>query len=267
MDFTMEVVSADDESHTLEMRMVPDPRRYDVVDREGKTYFLDKFLRTLVSLEDMAEQVAGLPMYYLQPSIDDSVAYAERRRVAVESELLTGEHSPPAEQAVPHRDLSADSDMRDLAFLSVDICGSTAYRLGNAEGFDRAYLILLQELGTCVGQFNGSLLKTKGDGFIAFIDHPSFISQCDAAIDLGLSLLVLVANTVNPALVSAGLAPLTIRVGADYGPAKARQVVIPSTGYTGLEVASDSLNRAVKIEETCDPGQFRIGRRLYPCCT
>jgi len=68
---------------------------------------------------------------------------------------------------------------------------------------------------------------------------------------------------VNPALQEAGLYPLKIRIGADYGPAQTRHVEIPPTGFSQAEVASDALNRACKIEKSGRPNEFRIGRRLY----
>lgn len=136
-------------------------------------------------------------------------------------------------------------------------------RRKNPAAFDRAYELFTRELGTLVGQFNGSILKTKGDGFIAFIDHPSFTNLCDHIIDMGLSLLVLLHRSLNPTLVKAGMEPLSIRIGADYGEALVRQLTIPSTGFIAQEVASDALNRAVKIEEACSPDQFWVGRCLY----
>lgn len=86
---------------------------------------------------------------------------------------------------------------------------------------------------------------------------------CDNIVDMGLSLLVLLHRSLNPALSKAGIEPLSIRIGADYGEALVRQLTIPSTGFVTQEVASDALNRAVKIEEVCIPDQFWIGRCLY----
>jgi class 3 adenylate cyclase len=91
----------------------------------------------------------------------------------------------------------------------------------------------------------------------------SFTSLCDAAIDMGLSLLVVLRDSVNPALEEVGQGPLKIRIGADYGPAQIRQLEVPATGFSQSEVASDALNRAVKVEQTCGENEFRIGRRLY----
>jgi class 3 adenylate cyclase len=262
-DFKIEVVDADEETHIVQVKVEPDPRRYDRVDNDGQPYFLDRYLRVLVSFDEMAAQMAGLPIFASPRTIESAEEYAATRREAVESELLTGAYSPPTEQAKPHETLAHDSPERDMAFLSVDVCGSTARRARSPRDFDTALRILIQELGTVVGQFHGSMLKTTGDGFIAYIDLPSFTVACDATIDLGGTMRVVLRDSINPALVNAGLEPLEIRIGADYGSAAVHQLAVQTTGFTQVDITSDALNRAVKIQESCGPGEFRIGRELY----
>lgn len=261
-DFELRPLRSEPEAGLIHVEIVPDPRRYAEVSIDGVTHYRDRYLDTVVSLQVMAQQMKGLPIYRLQPAIESTPAYAKKRLAAVSSQISGGPYIPPVERATPHKDLHADSTT-DIAFLSVDICGSTAYRRKDPSGFERAYAIFMQELGTIVGHFHGAILKTTGDGFIAYIAHPSFTSQCDAALDLGLSLIGVVVQTLNPALRQAGLRPLSIRVGADYGEATTRVISVPTTQYHSMEIASDALNRAVKIEESAKPNQFRIGRNLY----
>jgi class 3 adenylate cyclase len=145
----------------------------------------------------------------------------------------------------------------------VDVCGGTALRKANPTAYDQAYKIFVQELGTVVGQFNGTIFKMTGDGFIALINFPGFTGQADNAVDMGLSFLTVLHQTINPALSKAGLPRLKIRVGADFGLAEVKELHIPATAFSTVDIASDALNRAVKIEETCSPNEFRIGRALY----
>ncbi|WP_186013351.1 adenylate/guanylate cyclase domain-containing protein [Burkholderia gladioli] len=261
-DFEIEKINSDTGDNEFQFRIKPDSRRYDEVELDGVRYYRDKFLRTLVTLETMAHQMRGLPLYHLSPSIKSTPEYADRRRESVIQQLQGGKFTEPDERAAQHHEFSSESE-KNLAFLSVDICGATAYRRKDPRGFDKAYPVFIRELGTLVGHFNGSILKTTGDGFIAYIDHPSFTSQCDAAVDLGLSLISFTVRTLNPSLKSEGLKPFSIRVGGDYGPAVTHMHDIPSINYRNIEVSSDALNRAVKIEESCRPNQFRIGRNLY----
>lgn len=262
-DFEMEVVEWEGEGRSCTIRMIPDPRRYSKAERDGQTLYVDKYLGYAFTLESMVKGFSGMPIYALPSRVESTSVYADSRRLALGSEMESGKYTPPDEKPVAHRELSTGDDKRLVGFLSVDICGATAMRRQNAAAFDHAYELFTRELGTVVGQFNGSILKTKGDGFIAFIDHPSFNSACDALIDMGLSILVVLHRSLNPVLVEAGITPLRIRIGADYGEAILKQVSIPATGFTCQEVISDALNRAVKIEEACLPNEFWIGRCLY----
>jgi class 3 adenylate cyclase len=268
MDFTIEVIRTDDATRMASFTLVPDGRRYNLIERDGEKFYLDKYLSQLISVEDMkssmVRQLPGLPMFALSPSIKSTPEYAATRRSAIVSDAGTGQYTPPKEQAIPHQPFTDDPKLpRDIAFLSIDICGSSAQRHADAEAFERAYKILLRELGTVVGLFNGAILKPTGDGFIALIDYPAFTCQCDASIDMGLSLIRVLHDSVNPALKELGLAALKIRIGADYGPAELRHLDVPATGFSEKEVASDALNRAAKIEKSCGANEFRIGRRLY----
>lgn len=263
-DFISEVISFDEETHVAQFRMKPDPRRYDEIARDGETLYIDKYLKTAFTLDAMLGGFEpGLPSYALSSSIDSTAEYAEERLSALEHEVNGGDYVPPKQKALAHYSLIPDDIEKDLGFLSVDICGASALRKKNAGAFDRAYDFFIRELGTVVGQFNGSILKTKGDGFIAYIDHPSFTNLCDAVIDMGLSILYVLNKAINPTLAKAGLPTFDIRIGADYGTALIRQMNIQTTGFSSVEVASDALNRAVKIEEVCETNEFRIGRSLY----
>jgi len=77
------------------------------------------------------------------------------------------------------------------------------------------------------------------------------------------SLLVVLLNAVNPALVAEGLPEVSIRIGADHGPTSITEVTVPTTGFSEPTVKSDALNRAVKIQDAADANQFLIGRTLY----
>ncbi len=264
LDLVQEVHSFDEETRIARLVVKPDPRRYERVEMEGGTWYMDRYFRTLFRLEDFAEtSMAGLPVFSSDSTIDSTPEYAVRRKEAISTELQTGQYQPPSERARAHEPLTTSDIEREMAFLSVDVCGSTAYRRRDSQGFDRVYQIFLQELGTVVGQFTGSLLKTTGDGFIAYLDGPGFTVLADNTIDLGLSLIRVLNEAINPAILEHGLTPIAIRVGADYGPAIAREVRVAMTGYFNLDVTSDALNRAVKIEESADPNTFRIGYDLY----
>ncbi len=266
IDYTTEVISADKSTGMIQMRWQPNTSRYEVKDKDGKRIWIDKYLGSVLTednLKEMAKGMRGLPIVSIPAKIEKTLEYAESRLDAIGHELNTGEHRLPNEQPAKHSVMPADDTEQEMAFISVDICGSTALRAKDAVGFDRSFQFFLQELGTLVGHFNASILKITGDGFIVSFRLSSIYIQADHTVDLGLSIRALLKKAINPALSDAGLPILNIRVGADRGPAKMKSFHIPATGFNNQDIVSDALNRAVKIQEACQPNQFCIGRMLY----
>ncbi len=267
MDFVAESKVVDERRGVVEVVMRPDPRRYDTVRGETGTHYIDRYLKLLIPADEMlnamAREMEGLPIYSLEPTIASATEYASQRGVAISTELETGVHSRPAHSSKPHTPFVDNVAARDVAFLSIDVIGGTAMRAHDPEAFDLAYGIVFREFASTIGQFHGAILKATGDGCIAYIDHPAFTSTCDAAADLGLTLLIILREAVTPALKAAGLAPVQIRIGADFGRAEVRSIEVPATGFIDLDVASDALNRAVKIEQSCAANEFRVGYDLY----
>lgn len=262
LDLIFEKAKLDEETRTAYFSAKPDPRRYECVTIENSVFYRDKYLRTLVSMDSIHQQIAGLPIHRLNPTIESAEHYADLRQTAISCHLSGGDYAEPEGVKGKHKPLEL-TKQKNLTFISVDICKSTSYRAADPESYEKAYPIIINELGAAVAHFSGCIYKTTGDGFIAYIDFPAFTNQCDATIDLGLTLIKLMYSAINPALENINIKKMDIRVGADFGPAEMRPVSIKSIGYHATEVASDALNRAVKIEQSCAPGEFRIGRNLY----
>lgn len=262
-DFKFDVVEANKEELAMSIRAYPDPRRYDKIEFDGKPAYLDRYLKFVISLDEMSANMAGLPIFVSPRTIDSTNEYADERSPAIDRQLQTGKYEPPSKTPRQQPELKDHPDELDMAFISVDICGSTTLRASNSSDFDRSYKLMIQEIGALVGHFHGAILKTTGDGLIIYMSLPSFTVTCDSAVDLGLSILVLMRESVNPSLKKIGLPPLHIRIGADYGPARVSSIDVPATGFSQIDMASDALNRAKKIESSCEPSKFRIGRCLY----
>lgn len=262
-DFIREIGEVDAHGNAKTMVLRPDPRRYDRIEDDGRTIFVDRYTRIGVAFETIVEgfkNSSDLKSFFLSPRIENTIEYAADRLDALRHEIKTGEHVPPAQQPVSHRPLDLPEE-RPVTFISLDVCGATRMRADDPKGFDRAFGLAFQELASAVGQFHGSIYKPTGDGFIAYIDHPSVTAR-DSAVDLGLTLLALLDKSLNPALVEMGVEPLSVRVGADHGPARMRSLRSAATGFSHDEVVSDALNRTVKLQEAAEPGTLLIGEAL-----
>jgi hypothetical protein len=88
-DFVTEVISVDEKTRLVETRLIPDPRRYETVEIDGKEYLRDRYLAELMPKKEMLEQMvqgmSGLPIYALSPRIESASEYATARRTAVEA--------------------------------------------------------------------------------------------------------------------------------------------------------------------------------------
>lgn len=266
-DFEFEPIQADEDTRTMLLRVQPNRKRYSIIEVEGVRHYHDKYLKTIVAESEVEKMILAqfkdTPISYKPPSIESANEYASVRMDAIARELQGESYVAPTEKARPQTALPVEVGQRFLTFLSVDICGSSSLRRLDPEAFERAYDIFLRELATSVGHFHGSVLKTTGDGFIAFVDGDEYTIQCDNTVDLGLTFLAVLRKSVNPALEAAGLPKFNIRVGADCGTARMRKIIVPATGFEAPEVASDALNRAVKIEQSASQNELRIGRGLY----
>ncbi|WP_406736660.1 adenylate/guanylate cyclase domain-containing protein [Thioclava sp. GXIMD4215] len=263
-DFIQRIESLDPKTGEGTISLEPDPRRYIKLEDDTGIFYIDKYLKVRFSLDDLFRHFQGsVPIYALAPSVKSVRQYAQSRTKALNHEFLSGKYTAPKEAAKRQPSLIETNKSTDLGFLSLDICGSTTLRRIDPVAFDKAFGVLIRELGSLVGHFNGSILKTTGDGFVAYIDHPSYTNLCDSLVELGLSCLNLMKCSINPALKKHGLPEFNVRIGANHGSAVVRKVAIPTTGFSSIDIYSDAFNRAKKIEESCDQNEFRIGFDLY----
>jgi len=264
IDFVSEVLAADEETHTVRMAFRPDPRRYELFERDGKTWWRDKYFDYIFDLDSLAAahaQRGDIPLYYLTPEIKDPVKYADGRIAALRRQLTGLPYEPPAETAIPHRPLPEDAREFPATFISLDIVNSTKMQTRYGRRYEDLLEPLITELGTVVGQFHGTILKLTGDGLISFLDHPSINSQCDTSVDLGLMLLNAVA-LVNTAT-SKRHPKIQVRIGAEHGIARTKLFTVPATGYRQADITSDALNRAAKIQQKAPANSLVIGQALY----
>lgn len=253
----------------IEFVIEPNPTRYKKIKKQNESFYLDRHTSTLIpekmmieALHHVGENFGKGSTHSLAPSIKEIHPYSEKRKQPVAIHLDTGEYQPPTEQAKAHSEPDKNAAERNIAFLSVDICDSTALRKRDPDSFDRIMDIFFSELGTLVGQHNGTVLKFTGDGFIAYLDYPAFTVQTDTSATLALAILHHVKSCINPILFEKGLTTIAIRIGIEFGHAKVNHIRIPSTGKSQYDYSSDALNYAVKIQESCSPNEIRVGQDL-----
>jgi class 3 adenylate cyclase len=262
MDFSVEILETNEATREIRFALRPDPRRYEWVEQGGERMLLDRLDDQFIPervLKQMAENVAGIPMFFAPPKLDDALAYVDARRSTI-ADQLSGMTAPPAIND-PSGDLLRELAGYKLNFavISVDLVGST--NLATTLPTDQyASLIqtLLGELAAITPLFRGHVLKYTGDGLIAFIPGPSPNSQNDLAIDCALTMRALVYEALNPELVSAGLPAVDVRIGIDAGEAAVLVLGSPTT-KAHADLIGDVVSLACKVEAAGTGGSIHIG--------
>jgi hypothetical protein len=85
----------DDETRIVRFLVRQTLVRYDRVEREGETFYQDRYFDFLIRLEDFVDQVEGLPIFASGRTVHSAPDYAEQRRDAIAQELETGAYSEP----------------------------------------------------------------------------------------------------------------------------------------------------------------------------
>jgi len=267
LDFTVEYKNLNEETGYVEAIMQPNTRRYHEVNHKDELHLLDIYTKELIPKKSFFEQMSnsthGLPIYQLSPNIESTKQYAANRNEALKNEFKSGKYIAPSENAMKHLEVSDFSGEKWIGFLAIDIVGSTKLSVEYNEKYAKAYKIFMREIGTLFGMFNASIFKHTGDGFIAYMDHPSFTRIADNLVDLGCSIIQILFEGINPILVKNNLPKLSVRVGAECGFSKINQVIIPETGFKSIDIMSDAINRSVKIESSSEVNGFAIGQALY----
>jgi class 3 adenylate cyclase len=262
LDFNMEIISWDEESRTFEIRSVPDPRRYEWQEIDGKRYLYDKFDRFLFS-EDVLRQSGNLfdgePMAYQPPKINDAEEYIKSRTPHIEDRLDGGKPPPTFEDKSEDFLQSLSSDELAFVIMSLDIVGSTTLATAtDQKTYSELVSVILYELSEVIPKFHGHVLKYTGDGLIAYFPEPSFISKNDLAIDCALTLRGLLYRILNPAFEKRGFPTIGIRIGLDAGEAYIATIGSPATKQH-KDIIGAVVSLAAKIEAQAEPGGIYLG--------
>lgn len=262
MDFVQEIISVDEDKRTFTARLVPDPRRYEWKEINGKRYLYDKLDKVLFPervLFDLAKQMAGRPIYFQPSEIDDAEQYIRSRTPIIQARLEEIEKPPTFEDKSERFLESLAQDKLGFVIMCVDIVGSTKLSTNlESEKYARLISTVLYEISEIVPKFHGHVLKYTGDGLIAYFPEPSFITKNDLAIDCALTIRRLVYNGLNPILKENGYPCIDIRIGLDSGEAYVVTIGSPKTKQH-KDIIGSVVSLAAKIQGLGKPGDILLG--------
>jgi class 3 adenylate cyclase/pimeloyl-ACP methyl ester carboxylesterase len=130
------------------------------------------------------------------------------------------------------------------AILAADVAGYSQIMADDEAATLAALKSCLSEVvEPCVGQHDGRIFKTMGDGFL--VEFPSVVEAVACAGDIQRAMA---ARNLRP-----GTLPLLFRIGVHLGDVMAE----------GDDVFGDGVNVAARLQSLADAGGVRISRQAY----
>lgn len=249
------------------MAVVLDPARYRVVEDADEPMVIDEldhFAIPMREVQRMIDEAFSRTPTGQGQRLGSAREYIQRRREEIKKRL-TDQTTPP-HAFVDHSEefLAQLSDgVHGFAVLSVDLVGST--RLSNsldAVTNARVVSVILEEIAAVAPYFHAHILKFTGDGVLAYIPPPSFLTANDNAIDGALTVRGLIRDAVNPTFAELGYPELDVRIGIESGGAVTMTVGHESSKRQ-RDLIGQTLNIACKIQASGAPGEIRIGQVAY----
>lgn len=266
LDFKFEPI-VDAKTGEKGVAVVLDPARYRVVEDADEPMVIDKLDHFAIPMREVRrmidEALSRTPTGQGQ-RLGSVQEYIQHRRGEIKKRL-TDQITQPHEFVDRSEEFLAQlpDGVHGFAVLSVDLVGST--RLSNsldAVTNARVVGVVLEEIAAVTPYFDAHILKFLGDGVLAYIPPPSFLTANDNAIDCALTVRGLICDAVNPTFTELGYPALDVRIGIESGGAVAMTVGHASSKRQ-RDLIGQTLNIACKIQASGKPGEIRLGQVAY----
>ena len=262
MDFVPEIISIDDESSSLTVRLCPDPGRYEWRKDDEKRYLFDKYDNILCPEKvfyDLSRQLVNHRISLQTQEMDDIQTCAEFSKPFIEKVLKGHKIITRLEDKSEEFLQSLESDELTFAIISLDVVGSTALSISLEPSiYANLISVILWKLSAIIPKYHGHVLKYTGDGLIAYFPEPSFITKNDLAVDCALALRRVIYKGLEPIFKEFGCPPIEVRIGIDTGEAFIKIIGDPSTKQH-KDLIGSVVSLAAKIQAITKPGEIYIG--------
>lgn len=246
-DFIQRIVSMDKETGRFQAELIPNPERYELVKKDGKNLYFDKFDKFLIDLETIARSFKdkiGMPIYYSPPKQQDYKILMLSRVDEIRAFLAQKEQQYAfIDKSEEFLSKLVENDQRNYVILSIDLKGSTklSQEIDHKE-YVRLIQLFIREMAVLTENFNGLVLKYTGDGLISYFPEPNFVGMNDNAVSCAHLMKHFILKILNPILIENKLPPIKFRIGLDSGEATAAIV-----GFSRIKQHKDLLGATINV--------------------
>jgi len=245
--------------------LVPDPERYEFKEMGGQEGYYDRFDNVFIPIEVLkkaAPSLAGKPIYYSPPKINDADELIKDRIPKIREFLDNKTESEKYVFKDASEEFLKGLERDELRFivLTIDLKGSTKMSQElEPEKNAKIITLFLREMAIVVEQFNGFVLKYVGDGLIAYFPEPNMVGMTDNALDCAATMKKLILFGLNPILKEKGFPELSFRIGLDSG-----EGIVKTIGAESIkihkDVISETINLSCKIQSVAATNQILMGQ-------
>jgi adenylate cyclase len=216
------------------------------------------------ALGALISSLPGSPSKFTQKYLQDVLARGNRR-VEVLKDRIEG---IVAGRVMPDRDdVTIGSGRRfDLAILFLDICSFSArpnWMPEEQETILKIMNMFMAEMLSIVHDFEGVYEKNTGDGLMAYFGEKAGTpaDKIKPAVEAALVMHYVNDRYLTPWFENEGFAPITFRIGIDYGPVTIARVGIHGD-KSSLVAVGTAANIASKLMNRIPNGGVCIGETI-----
>ena len=262
-----EIKENEDGSAVITVAMRPDPKRYEIVERNGERAYRDKYLDIIIpesAIKQMAETMEGQPIFFSPPKERNFQEYLTKSKEDLEQywEIKYEPAGPDISMGEILQSMIGNDT--HIVVIYVDLEGST--KLSN-ELDDNDYMKLIKiftmQMSRAIDVCRGFVLKYVGDCVIGiFPADTNYTSMSDNAIQSAILMKHNMDDVINPVFKEKGYPEIGCHIGIDAG-----YVRIDKMGADNISIANDilgfTMNRAAKIQGLSGHNEIFIGHDLF----
>ena len=224
-DFIMvpeEIVAEDGKSTTLKVKLMPDPKRYEWLEKNGEQALSDKYTGTLITWAEFSkalENAKAIPIVHTSPKQLDFCEYLKDQKREI---LKHWDEKYIIKNSIDSaRNLLEDLQGKEsyIVILYVDMEGST--RLSSqvdSDTYTKIIKLFLMQMAKIIDNFKGYVLKFVGDCAIGiFPAEGNFPNTCDNSVQAAILMQSVIEDVINPILLEKNLPQIGFHIGLDIG--------------------------------------------------